>query len=67
MSDRFFKKDKTKFTVGYASKVFKYDRSRHNIEDLENRFDECDADGNPVKTKPKPKAKKKKAEVTDGE
>ena len=59
MADRFFKKDKTKFTVGYSSKVFKYDFTRHNIEDLEDRFDECDADGNPEKAKPKPKAKKK--------
>ena len=34
--------------------IFEFDRSRHNLESLKNRFQECDADG-------KSKKKQKKA------
>ena len=60
MADRYFKKSKDKFTVGYSSKIFKYDFTRHNIEDLEERFAECDASGKEIKkvvAKPTKKAK----------
>ena len=66
MAERYFKKSKDKFKVGYSSKVFKYDFTRHKIDDLENRFIECDVDGNAIKAKPKSKPKKKKAEVDNG-
>jgi len=63
MAERYFKKSKDKFKVGYSDKVFKYNKGSHKIEDLENRFTECDADGSVVKPKPKPK---KKVEVDNG-
>ena len=55
--DIFFKKDKTKFSVGYSDVIFKYDKSRHKIEDLKNRFIECDVNGKEIKKAIK-KAKK---------
>ena len=58
MTDRYFKKSKDKFKVGYSSKVFQYDFRRHKVDDLEERFIECDANGNEVK-KEKPKVKAK--------
>ena len=60
MADRYFKKSKDKFTVGYLSKVFKYDFRRHNIEDLQERFTECDASGKEIKKVVKKVAKKAK-------
>ena len=51
MSDRFFKKDKSKFKVGNSDVVFKYDYNRHKIEDLESRFIECDKNGKTVAKK----------------
>tara|TARA_R100000700_G_C3128263_1_gene114478 strand:+ start:285 stop:485 length:201 start_codon:yes stop_codon:yes gene_type:complete len=58
MADRFFKKAKNKFKIGYSDKIFKYDYTRHKIEDLENRFEECDKNGNPVKAVAKKTTKK---------
>tara|TARA_Y100000310_G_scaffold134238_1_gene133230 strand:+ start:627 stop:815 length:189 start_codon:yes stop_codon:yes gene_type:complete len=37
MDNRYFKKQ--------DGSVFEFDRSRHNLESLKNRFEECDADG----------------------
>ena len=51
MSDRFFKKDKSKFKVGNSDVVFKYNKGRHKIEDLENRFIECDKNGKKITKK----------------
>ena len=65
MAERYFKKSKDKFKVGYSSKIFKYNFRTHKIDDLEERFIECDVDGNEIKRKPKPK-KEKKVEATDG-
>lgn len=45
MAERYFKKSKSRFTVGYSDKVFKYIRGLHKIESLEERFEECDAKG----------------------
>ena len=62
MADRYFKKSKTKFKVGYSDKIFKYNAGSHKIADLENRFEECDIDGKVIikeKPKAKPKASKK--------
>ena len=60
MADRYFKKSKEKFKVGYSDTVFKYNFSSHKIESLEERFIECDKDGKELK-KEKPKAEKPKA------
>lgn len=51
MSERFFKKDKSKFKIGNNDVVFKYDKNRHKIEDLENRFIECDKNGKKITKK----------------
>ena len=50
--ERYFKKSKEKFKIGNADIIIKYDSRCHDIESLENRFIECDANG---KNKPKPK------------
>ena len=51
---------KDKFKVGYSDTIFRYDFRRHKIESLEERFIECDKDGNEIKkATPKPKTKKK--------
>jgi len=60
MTDRYFKKPKGKYGIGNTDIIIKYDFRTHDIDSFEDRFIECDADGN--KIKPKPKAKKKKAE-----
>ena len=49
--ERFFKKDKSKFKVGNSDVVFKYNKGRHKIEDLENRFVECDKNGKTIAKK----------------
>ena len=42
MADRYFKKSKDKFKVGYSSKIFKYDFRTHKIEDLENEIEKLE-------------------------
>ena len=59
MADRYFKKSKNKFKVGYSDKVFKYNKGSHKIEDIENRFEECDVKGNLIKKIVKKSSKKK--------
>ena len=51
MADRYFKKDRNKFNVGYTDVVFKYDPNNHDIESLEARFTECDKNGKNVTKK----------------
>ena len=58
MADRYFKKDKTKYSIGYSDVVFKYDPKNHNVESLEARFVECDANGKTIKKATKKAAKK---------
>tara|TARA_R100001163_G_C5062204_1_gene199197 strand:- start:784 stop:1008 length:225 start_codon:yes stop_codon:yes gene_type:complete len=63
MSEIYFKKDKSKFQVGYSDIIFKFDKNRHNLENCRERFIECDVNGNEIKKekpKAKPKAKPKK-------
>ena len=38
--------------------VFAFDQSRHDLDSLSERFKECDADGNEVKSKKKKKKAK---------
>ena len=59
MAERYFKKSKDKFKVGYSSKIFKYDFTRHNLEDLQERFVECDSKGKEVKKTTKKEEPKK--------
>ena len=60
MAERYFKKDKTKYNIGYSDIVFKYDPKNHDIESLETRFIECDENGKTItKTKAKKTTKKK--------
>ena len=59
MSDRYFKKDKTKYSIGYTDVIFKYDPRNHDIESLKTRFEECDKNGNTIKATPKKTTKKK--------
>ena len=56
---RYFKKDKTKFKVGYSDTIFEYDFRRHKIDDLVNRFIECDKNGKAIAKKVKKVSKKK--------
>ena len=56
---RYFKKSKDKFKIGNTDIIIKYDFRCHDIKSFEERFIECDADGNAIKPKPKPKKKKK--------
>ena len=58
MADRYFKKDKTKYSIGYSDVVFKYDPKNHNVESLEARFVECDANGKTIKKATKKATKK---------
>ena len=52
MAERYFNKDKKKYSVGYSDVVFKYDPKNHDIISLETRFDECDKNGKTItKTK----------------
>ena len=53
MADRYFKKSKDKFKVGYSDTIFKYDFTRHNIQSLKDRFTECDANGKELKVEKK--------------
>tara|TARA_R100000152_G_C6757003_1_gene180785 strand:+ start:554 stop:781 length:228 start_codon:yes stop_codon:yes gene_type:complete len=62
MSEKYFKKSKDKFKVGYSSKVFKYDFRKHNLEDLQERFVECDSKGKEIKKTTK-KVETKKTET----
>ena len=60
MSDRYFKKDKTKYSIGYSDVVFKYDPKNHDIESLQARFIECDKNGKTIKNETKKVTKKAK-------
>ena len=53
MAERYFKKDKKKYSVGYSDVVFKYDPKNHDIISLETRFDECDKNGKTIKKETK--------------
>ena len=53
MAERYFKKDKNKFNVGYSDVIFKYDPKNHDIESLKTRFDECDKNGKTIKKETK--------------
>ena len=58
MADIYFKKDKTKYSIGYSDVIFKYDPKNHDIKSLEARFTECDKNGKAVVKKTTTKAKK---------
>ena len=45
MADKYFKKDKAKYSIGYTDVIFKYDPKNHDIKSLEVRFIECDKNG----------------------
>ena len=60
MADKYFKKDKTKFSIGNADVVFKYDPRNHDIKSLEARFIECSKDGKEIKKTVKKETKKAK-------
>lgn len=60
MAERYFKKSKSKFNVGYSDVIVKYDSRKHDIKSFEDRFEECDANGNAVKKVVKKKTTKKK-------
>ena len=49
MADRYFKKDKTKYSIGYTDVIFKYDPRNHDVKSLESRFIECSKDGKEIK------------------
>ena len=59
---RYFKKPKDKFKVGNTDKIIEYDSRSYDIESFEERFIECDSDGNEIKPKPKAKPKSSKKE-----
>ena len=59
---RYFKKPRDKFKVGNTDKIVRYDFRFHDIESFEERFIECDANGNEIKPKPKAKPKSSKKE-----
>ena len=58
MADRYFKKDKTKYSIGYSDVIFKYDPKNHDVESLEARFIECSKDGKEIKKVTKKVTKK---------
>ena len=58
MADRYFKKDKKKYSIGYSDVIFKYDPKNHDVESLEARFVECDANGKAIKKATKKATKK---------
>ena len=60
MADRYFKKDKTKYSIGYTDVIFKYDPKNHDIKSLEARFIECSKDGKEIKKAVKKETKKAK-------
>ena len=60
MADKYFKKDKTKYSIGYSDVVFKYDPRNHDIESLQARFVECDKNGKEIKKVVKKETKKAK-------
>jgi len=60
MADRYFKKDKTKYSIGYTDVIFKYDPRNHDIKSLESRFIECSKDGKEIKKAVKKETKKAK-------
>ena len=60
MADRYFKKDKTKYSIGYTDVIFKYDPRNHDIESLKSRFIECNKDGKEIKKAVKKETKKAK-------
>ena len=60
MADKYFKKDKTKYKIGYSDVVFKYDPRNHDIESLQTRFIECDKDGKEIKKVVQKETKKAK-------
>ena len=57
MADRYFKKDKTKYSIGYTDVIFKYDPRNH---DVKSRFVECSKDGKEIKKAVKKETKKAK-------
>ena len=59
MAERYFKKSKSKFNVGYSDVIVKYDSRKHDIKSFEDRLEECDANGNAVKKVVKKKTTKK--------
>tara|TARA_Y100000593_G_C4043642_1_gene206378 strand:+ start:288 stop:488 length:201 start_codon:yes stop_codon:yes gene_type:complete len=61
MAERYFKKSKSKFNVGYSDVIVKYDSRKHDIKSFEDRFEECDVNGNAIKKEVKKPAKKKTA------
>ena len=60
MADRYFKKDKNKYSVGYSDVIFKYDPRNHDVKSLESRFVECSKDGKEIKKAVKKETKKAK-------
>jgi len=51
-----------RFFTKTSGLVFEYNPLVHDIDDLKNRFTECNADGSELKPKPKPKPQPKKKE-----
>ena len=60
MADKYFKKDKAKYSIGYTDVIFKYDPRNHDIESLQARFIECDKNGKTIKNETKKVTKKAK-------
>ena len=60
MADKYFKKDKAKYSIGYTDVIFKYDPRNHDIESLQARFVECDKNGKEIKKVVKKETKKAK-------
>ena len=58
MAERYFKKSKDKFKVGYSDTIIKYNFRNHDIKSLEDRFEECDVNGNAIKKAVKTSTKK---------
>ena len=60
MSDIYFKKERTSHNVGLSDNIFKFNKHQHNLKSCQDRFVQCDKDGNEIKIKPKAKKKEGK-------
>ena len=60
MSEIYFKKERAKHKIGLSDVIFKFDKHSQNLEDCQNRFTQCDANGKEIKAKPKAKKKEGK-------
>ena len=49
----------SKFFKKPSGAIVEYDEINHDLKSLQDRFEECNADGSKVDPKPKPKKEKK--------